>query len=115
MLKTKTYDDLSGSYLTSGADMQMKRCALDAFNETINMFREQIKLQDKMQNEGQPHEIKRYVAAKLINVSMLCVEGCAIIFFIHFAAFVVMLICCDIDYGIWKRIESSWKILFENK
>lgn len=60
MLKTKTYDDLSGSYLTSGADIQMKRCALDAFNETINMFREQIKLQEKMQNEGQPHEIKRY-------------------------------------------------------
>lgn len=60
MLKTKTYDDLSGSYLVSGADIQMKRCALDAFNETINMFRDQIKLQEKMQNEAQPHEIKRY-------------------------------------------------------
>ena len=67
MLKTKTYDDLSGSYLTSGADIQMKRCALDAFNETINMFREQIKLQEKMQNEGQPHETKRYVLIVIEN------------------------------------------------
>lgn len=61
MLKTKTYDDLSASYLASGSDIQMKRCALDAFNETINMFRDQILLQEKMQNEIQPHEIKRYV------------------------------------------------------
>ncbi|XKL65500.1 hypothetical protein PGB90_008920 [Kerria lacca] len=67
MLKTKTYDDLSGSYLVSGADIQMKRCALDAFNETINMFRDQIKLQEKMQNEAQPHEIK----SMQNNVAML--------------------------------------------
>lgn len=66
MLKTKTYDDLSASYLASGSDIQMKRCALDAFNETINMFRDQIMLQEKMQNEIQPHEIKRYVPIELI-------------------------------------------------
>ncbi len=59
MLKTKTYDDLSGSYLASGADIQMKRCALDAFNEALNMYREQVKLQEKLQNEIQPHEVKR--------------------------------------------------------
>ncbi|KAK7582214.1 hypothetical protein V9T40_013659 [Parthenolecanium corni] len=58
MLKTKSYDDLSASYLASGSDIQMKRCALDAFNETINMFRDQMVLQEKMQNEIQPHEIK---------------------------------------------------------
>ncbi|KAK7583851.1 hypothetical protein V9T40_004814 [Parthenolecanium corni] len=67
MLKTKTYDDLSASYLASGSDIQMKRCALDAFNETINMFRDQILLQEKMQNEIQPHEIK----SMLNNVQML--------------------------------------------
>ncbi|XP_065214145.1 phosphatidylinositol 3-kinase regulatory subunit alpha isoform X2 [Planococcus citri] len=67
MLKTKTYDDLSASYLASGADIQMKRCALDAFSETINMFRDQLKLQEKMQKEAQPHEVK----SMLSNVVML--------------------------------------------
>lgn len=59
MLKTKTYDDLSGTYLTSGQDIQMKSTALEAFNGTINMFRDQIKLQEKMKSEVQPHEIRR--------------------------------------------------------
>lgn len=59
MLKAKTYDDLNAEYVASGTETQMKRCALDAFKETINMFHDQIKLQEKMKNEAQPHEVKR--------------------------------------------------------
>ena len=39
--------------------MNLKRQALDAFKETVAMFEEQIKIQEKYKNEAQPHEIKR--------------------------------------------------------
>lgn len=58
--KTKTFDNYSEDFLLTSKDIQMKRQALDAFRETVAMFEEQIKLQEKFQKEAQPHEIKRY-------------------------------------------------------
>lgn len=38
-------------------EVQLKRQALEAFLETIKMFEEQMKLQERFQKEAQPHEI----------------------------------------------------------
>lgn len=59
LAKTKTFDDYSEDFVLTSKDIQLKKQALDAFRETVAMFEEQIKLQEKFQKEAQPHEIKR--------------------------------------------------------
>lgn len=58
-MKTKQYDDYSEDFVLTSKEIQMKRQALDAFTETVGMFEEQIKLQERFQKEAQPHEVKR--------------------------------------------------------
>jgi len=57
-MKTKLYDDYSEDFVLTSKEIQLKRQALDAFSETVSMFEEQIRLQEKFQKEAQPHEIK---------------------------------------------------------
>ncbi|KAG8281009.1 Phosphatidylinositol 3-kinase regulatory subunit gamma [Homalodisca vitripennis] len=57
-MKTKLYDDYSEDFVLTSKEIQMKRQALDAFGETVAMFEDQIRLQEKFQKEAQPHEIK---------------------------------------------------------
>ncbi|CAH1393870.1 unnamed protein product [Nezara viridula] len=58
--KTKTYDDYFEDFTTTSKEIQLKRQALDAFKETVAMFEEQIKIQEKYKIEAQPHEIKSF-------------------------------------------------------
>lgn len=58
-MKTKLYDDYSEDFVQTSREIQTKRQALDAFKETVAMFEEQIRMQEKYQSEAQPHEIKR--------------------------------------------------------
>lgn len=58
--KTKTYDDYSENFSATSKEIQLKRQALDAFKETVCMFEEQTKIQEKFQKEAQPHEIKSF-------------------------------------------------------
>lgn len=61
LAKTKTYDDYSEEFVLTSKEISLKRQALDAFTETVGMFEEQIKLQEKFQKEAQPHEIKSLI------------------------------------------------------
>lgn len=58
--KTKTYDDYFEDFTATSKEIQLKRQALDAFKETVAMFEEQIKIQEKYKIEAQPHEIKSF-------------------------------------------------------
>ncbi|XP_057324263.1 uncharacterized protein LOC130666941 isoform X2 [Microplitis mediator] len=53
----KKYQEYSDLYQRTAYEVQMKRQALEAFCEAIKLFEEQSKLQDKYQEEAQPHEI----------------------------------------------------------
>lgn len=58
-MKTKLYDNYSEDFVLSSKEIQLKRQALDAFKETVAMFEDQMRLQERFQKEAQPHEIKR--------------------------------------------------------
>ncbi|XP_073994372.1 phosphatidylinositol 3-kinase regulatory subunit alpha isoform X3 [Rhodnius prolixus] len=59
--KSKTYSDYSDEFSTTSKEIQLKRQALDAFKETVAMFEDQIKIQEKFQKEAQPHEIRSFI------------------------------------------------------
>ncbi|KAK9507473.1 hypothetical protein O3M35_007325 [Rhynocoris fuscipes] len=59
--KSKTYSEYSDEFSATSKEIQLKRQALDAFKETVGMFEDQIKLQEKFQKEAQPHEIKSFM------------------------------------------------------
>lgn len=56
--KTKILDEVSEDFNRTAHEVSLKRQALDAFNEAVQMFKEQIKLQEKFNKEAQPHEIR---------------------------------------------------------
>lgn len=56
--KTKILDEVSEDFNRTLQQVTLKRQALDAFNEAVQMFKEQIKLHEKFNKEAQPHEIK---------------------------------------------------------
>lgn len=56
--KTKTYDEYSEEYKQTREEVNGQKQALDAFMQVVQMFDEQIKLQEKFRKEAQPHEIK---------------------------------------------------------
>lgn len=56
--KSKTYGELSEQYSNTSREVNLKRQALDAFKETVHMFEDQFKLQERFRHEAQPHEIK---------------------------------------------------------
>lgn len=56
--KTKILDEVSEDFNRTLHQVTLKRQALDAFNEAVQMFKEQIKLHEKFNKEAQPHEIK---------------------------------------------------------
>lgn len=58
--KTKSYDSYSEDLNTTSKEINVKRQAVEAFVETVKMFEDQIKLQEKFQKDAQPHEVKRY-------------------------------------------------------
>lgn len=65
--KTKQYDDYSEDFVLTSKEINLKRQALDAFTETVAMFKDQIRLQERFDKEAQPHEIRRYEFNVLSN------------------------------------------------
>lgn len=68
--KTKAYDDLTKNFNRSEVEVKNKRQAIDAFLLAVQLFEEQIKLQEKCQKEAQPHEVNSLMA----NCDMLRVK-----------------------------------------
>lgn len=56
--KNKMMDEISEDFNHTCHEVSLKRQSLDAFNEAIQMFKEQIKIHEKFNKETQPHEIK---------------------------------------------------------
>ncbi|XP_055694445.1 phosphatidylinositol 3-kinase regulatory subunit gamma [Lutzomyia longipalpis] len=56
--KSQKYNDMHDSYQRMEIEIDFKRQALEAFHEAISMFEDQIKLQEKLKTQAQPHEIK---------------------------------------------------------
>ncbi|GAB0099364.1 phosphatidylinositol 3-kinase regulatory subunit gamma [Sergentomyia squamirostris] len=56
--KSQNYNEMHDSYQRMEIEIDLKRQALDAFHEAISMFEDQIKLQEKLKVQVQPHEIK---------------------------------------------------------
>ncbi|XP_066580977.1 phosphatidylinositol 3-kinase regulatory subunit alpha isoform X2 [Prorops nasuta] len=53
----RQYQDCSELYSKTAYEVQLKRQALEAFSETIKIFEDQMRLQEKYQKEAQPHEV----------------------------------------------------------
>lgn len=56
--KNKIFEELSEDFNRTAHEVNVKRQALDAFTEAVQIFNEQVKLQEKFSKEAQPHEIK---------------------------------------------------------
>uniref|UniRef100_A0A1B0D9M3 Uncharacterized protein n=2 Tax=Phlebotomus papatasi TaxID=29031 RepID=A0A1B0D9M3_PHLPP len=56
--KSQNYNEMHDSYQRMEIEIDFKRQALEAFHEAISMFEDQIKLQEKLKTQAQPHEIK---------------------------------------------------------
>lgn len=56
VLKTKDFEARSYKYTRLREEVNTKKQALDAFKETVKICEDHLKLQEKMQNEAQPHE-----------------------------------------------------------
>ncbi|CAD6201235.1 GSCOCG00000040001-RA-CDS [Cotesia congregata] len=56
-VQTKKYQEYASEYHKTAYEVQMKRQGLEAFCEAMKLLEEQSKLQDKYQEEAQPHEI----------------------------------------------------------
>lgn len=57
--KSKQYDQYYEDYSKASQEIHLKKQALDAFRETVQVFEEQFKLYELFHSEAQPHEIKR--------------------------------------------------------
>ncbi|XP_024081756.1 phosphatidylinositol 3-kinase regulatory subunit alpha isoform X2 [Cimex lectularius] len=58
--KNKAHSEYSEDFSTTSKEIQLKKQALEAFKETVAMFEEQIKIQEKFQKKAEPHEIKSF-------------------------------------------------------
>lgn len=56
--KNKIFEEVSEDFNRTAHEVTLKRQALDAFKEAVQMFNDQIKLQEKFNKEAQPHEIR---------------------------------------------------------
>ncbi len=56
--KYKLIQEIHDDFTKSSQEITIKRQALDAFGEAINLFRGQVETQEKFQKEAQPHEMK---------------------------------------------------------
>ncbi|KAG5894419.1 hypothetical protein JTB14_019789 [Gonioctena quinquepunctata] len=56
--KNKISETVSKDFNETSTEVQTKRHALDALKELVQLFRDQTSIQEKSQNEAQPHEIK---------------------------------------------------------
>ncbi|KOB64500.1 Phosphatidylinositol 3-kinase 60 [Operophtera brumata] len=56
VFKTRDYDVRFYKYTRLREEVNLKRQALDAFKETVQVCVDHLKLQEKMQTEAQPHE-----------------------------------------------------------
>lgn len=55
--RSKLYDQYYEDFSRCSQEIQLKKQALDAFGEAVNMFEEQIRLHEKFQREAHRHEI----------------------------------------------------------
>lgn len=55
--RSRVYDQYYEDYSRCSQEIQLKKQALNAFDEAIAMFDEQIKLHEKFQREAHRHEI----------------------------------------------------------
>ncbi|CAH0394038.1 unnamed protein product [Bemisia tabaci] len=75
LIKTKMFDNLSDAFMITNKEIQLKHQALEAFAETVAMFREQVKLQEMLQKEAQPHEVKSLIVnSDLLKKRLLLLE-----------------------------------------
>ena len=56
--KTKIFEEYRSNFHKTNQEIQLKKQALEAFQEAIHMFMDQIKLHEAFQAKAQPHEIK---------------------------------------------------------
>ncbi|KAF3849295.1 hypothetical protein F7725_015792 [Dissostichus mawsoni] len=77
--KNKEYDRLYEEYTRTSQEIQMKRTAIEAFNETIKIFEEQCQTQEryskeyieKFRREGNEKEIQRWLTQKGVRQKKL--------------------------------------------
>lgn len=55
--RSRLYDQLHEDYSRCSQEIQLKKQALDAFDEAVAMFDEQLRLHEKFQHEAHRHEI----------------------------------------------------------
>lgn len=58
VVKNKIFEEVSEDFSRTSHEVNMKRQSLDAFVEAVKMFNDQIRLQEKLSKEVQPHEIR---------------------------------------------------------
>lgn len=75
--KTKCYDDYHEDLLKTIQAIQLKKQALDAFSEAVNMFEDQIKLQEGFHDQAQPHETKSLEENLEVLKQRLCTLKCS--------------------------------------
>lgn len=56
---TIRYDEYYEEHSRTSQELQLKHQALDAFQETVTVFEDQIKLHERFQKEGAPHEMHK--------------------------------------------------------
>ncbi len=59
MSKTQQYDELYEKHSRITQEIQLKQQALGAFRETVDVFKDQIKLHETFQKQAQPHEVQK--------------------------------------------------------
>ncbi|XP_062370005.1 phosphatidylinositol 3-kinase regulatory subunit alpha isoform X5 [Cinclus cinclus] len=77
--KSREYDRLYEDYTRTSQEIQMKRTAIEAFNETIKIFEEQCQTQEryskeyieKFKREGNDKEIQRWLTQKGVRQKKL--------------------------------------------
>lgn len=57
LARSRLYDQYHEDYSRCSQEIQLKKQALDAFDEAVTMFEEQIRLHEKFQREAHRHEI----------------------------------------------------------
>ncbi|XP_019764916.1 phosphatidylinositol 3-kinase regulatory subunit alpha isoform X3 [Dendroctonus ponderosae] len=76
--KQKECERVSKDFNETCQDVQTRRLSLNAFRELVRVFEKQTLIQEKFQNEAQPHEIKTLeVNAKLLKQRLgLMIDSC---------------------------------------
>ena len=59
MAKTQQYDELYEKHSRITQEIQLKQQALGAFRETVEVFKDQIRLHESFQKQAQAHEVEK--------------------------------------------------------